>query len=104
MRYDDPAFEIDWPLPASVISEKDRSWPTSWTLPPEAAGTALDAPDGYLTSPALGPHARRARRRRRAGSSANSSNARLSSSRIGCCARSTEASHPTAARARAITV
>jgi dTDP-4-dehydrorhamnose 3,5-epimerase len=27
IRYDDPAFGIDWPLPASVISEKDRSWP-----------------------------------------------------------------------------
>ena len=27
VRYDDPAFGIDWPLPASVISEKDRSWP-----------------------------------------------------------------------------
>jgi dTDP-4-dehydrorhamnose 3,5-epimerase len=27
VRYDDPAFAIDWPLPVSVISEKDRSWP-----------------------------------------------------------------------------
>jgi dTDP-4-dehydrorhamnose 3,5-epimerase len=27
VRYDDPAFGIDWPLPVSVISEKDRSWP-----------------------------------------------------------------------------
>ncbi len=26
-RYDDPAFGIDWPLPVSVISEQDRSWP-----------------------------------------------------------------------------
>ena len=25
LRYDDPAFGIDWPLPVSVISEKDAS-------------------------------------------------------------------------------
>ncbi|MBI5667974.1 MAG: dTDP-4-dehydrorhamnose 3,5-epimerase [Chloroflexi bacterium] len=27
MRYDDPALKIQWPLPVSVISEKDASWP-----------------------------------------------------------------------------
>jgi len=27
VRHDDPAFAIEWPLPVSVISEKDRSWP-----------------------------------------------------------------------------
>ena len=27
VRHDDPAFAIDWPLPVTVISEKDRSWP-----------------------------------------------------------------------------
>lgn len=27
VRYDDPAFEIAWPLPVSVISEKDLRWP-----------------------------------------------------------------------------
>jgi dTDP-4-dehydrorhamnose 3,5-epimerase len=27
VRYDDPAFAIDWPLPISEISEKDRTWP-----------------------------------------------------------------------------
>lgn len=26
-RHDDPAFKIDWPLPVSVISDRDRSWP-----------------------------------------------------------------------------
>lgn len=26
-RFDDPAFAIDWPLPATTISERDRSWP-----------------------------------------------------------------------------
>lgn len=27
LRYDDPALAIDWPLPVSRISERDRSWP-----------------------------------------------------------------------------
>lgn len=27
VRHDDPAFAIDWPLPVSVISDKDRTWP-----------------------------------------------------------------------------
>jgi dTDP-4-dehydrorhamnose 3,5-epimerase len=27
LRHDDPAFDLDWPLPVSVISEKDRGWP-----------------------------------------------------------------------------
>lgn len=27
LRYDDPAFDLDWPLPVEVLSEKDRSWP-----------------------------------------------------------------------------
>ena len=27
IRYDDPFFAIRWPLPVSVISDKDRSWP-----------------------------------------------------------------------------
>jgi dTDP-4-dehydrorhamnose 3,5-epimerase len=27
MRYDDPAFGIDWPIGISVISEQDRLWP-----------------------------------------------------------------------------
>lgn len=26
-RYDDPAFDITWPLKVTVVSEKDRSWP-----------------------------------------------------------------------------
>lgn len=26
-RYDDPAFGIEWPLPLSVISQADSSWP-----------------------------------------------------------------------------
>jgi dTDP-4-dehydrorhamnose 3,5-epimerase len=27
LRYDDPAFAIDWPVPLTAISEKDRTWP-----------------------------------------------------------------------------
>lgn len=27
LRYDDPAFVIPWPLPITVISDKDRLWP-----------------------------------------------------------------------------
>lgn len=27
VRYDDPAFAIEWPLPVAAISDKDRSWP-----------------------------------------------------------------------------
>lgn len=26
-RYDDPAFAVAWPLPVSVISERDLAWP-----------------------------------------------------------------------------
>jgi dTDP-4-dehydrorhamnose 3,5-epimerase len=26
-RFDDPAFQIHWPLPAVAVSEQDRSWP-----------------------------------------------------------------------------
>jgi dTDP-4-dehydrorhamnose 3,5-epimerase len=27
LRYDDPAFAIEWPIDVQVISDKDRSWP-----------------------------------------------------------------------------
>ena len=27
IRYNDPAFEIQWPLDVTVISEKDKQWP-----------------------------------------------------------------------------
>lgn len=27
VRYDDPAFAVNWPLPVSIISDADRSWP-----------------------------------------------------------------------------
>ncbi len=33
VRWDDPAFGITWPLPVSVISERDRLWPDyRWEL------------------------------------------------------------------------
>jgi len=34
VRYDDPALGIAWPLPASVVSERDRSWPLLTTVHP----------------------------------------------------------------------
>ena len=27
VRFDDPAFGIDWPRPVEVIAAKDREWP-----------------------------------------------------------------------------
>ncbi|MCW9706755.1 dTDP-4-dehydrorhamnose 3,5-epimerase [Fodinibius salsisoli] len=27
IRWDDPAFNIQWPAPAEIVSEKDESWP-----------------------------------------------------------------------------
>ena len=33
VRYDDPAFGIEWPeMPTRIISETDRNWP-DWTTP-----------------------------------------------------------------------
>jgi dTDP-4-dehydrorhamnose 3,5-epimerase len=33
VRYDDPAFAITWPLPPTVMSEKDAAWPDFAALP-----------------------------------------------------------------------
>jgi dTDP-4-dehydrorhamnose 3,5-epimerase-like enzyme len=27
VRFDDPAFRIQWPLVATAVSEQDRNWP-----------------------------------------------------------------------------
>lgn len=27
VRFDDPAFSIQWPLAATMVSEQDRNWP-----------------------------------------------------------------------------
>jgi dTDP-4-dehydrorhamnose 3,5-epimerase len=27
LRYDDPAFKIEWPLPIADLSVKDQNWP-----------------------------------------------------------------------------
>ncbi len=37
IRHDDPAFNIRWPLPVTVISDKDRGWPDFGQAPAEAA-------------------------------------------------------------------
>jgi dTDP-4-dehydrorhamnose 3,5-epimerase len=34
VRCDDPAFAIEWPLPLTVISEKDKTWP-DFSDPPQ---------------------------------------------------------------------
>ena len=34
LRWDDPALDIDWPLPAAVISSKDAAWPLLETAAP----------------------------------------------------------------------
>jgi dTDP-4-dehydrorhamnose 3,5-epimerase len=31
VRYDDPAFGIDWPLPVAIIADKDLAWPAFTT-------------------------------------------------------------------------
>ena len=33
LRYDDPTFGIEWPLPVSEISEKDAAWPLLELIP-----------------------------------------------------------------------
>jgi dTDP-4-dehydrorhamnose 3,5-epimerase len=38
MRFDDPAFDFDWPLPVSVISDKDRGWPDFVPARPMGSG------------------------------------------------------------------
>lgn len=34
VRWDDPAFSIEWPLPVAILSQKDRSWP-DWEVESE---------------------------------------------------------------------
>jgi dTDP-4-dehydrorhamnose 3,5-epimerase len=49
VRHDDPAFAIEWPLPVSVISDKDRSWPdfvaTAYAASPGRHGQAVGQAD-----------------------------------------------------------
>jgi dTDP-4-dehydrorhamnose 3,5-epimerase len=33
VRYDDPAFGIDWPIPVEVVSAKDKAWPDLARVP-----------------------------------------------------------------------
>ena len=50
LRYDDPALHLDWPLPVSVISAKDRAWPLigdpAQHVRSSFSGFASQAPDG----------------------------------------------------------
>ena len=41
VRFDDPAFSIEWPLPVSVISDKDRAWPDFFEPAAPLAGPAV---------------------------------------------------------------
>jgi dTDP-4-dehydrorhamnose 3,5-epimerase len=41
VRYDDPAFGVEWPLPVSKISQQDKSWPL---LPAEDGASFRSAP------------------------------------------------------------
>jgi dTDP-4-dehydrorhamnose 3,5-epimerase len=45
VRFDDPAFGIAWPLPATVVSEQDRNWP----LTDSEAATAEKAPTNSMS-------------------------------------------------------
>jgi dTDP-4-dehydrorhamnose 3,5-epimerase len=42
VRYDDPAFGIEWPLPVEALSEADRTWPAfepkAWAATHREAG------------------------------------------------------------------
>jgi dTDP-4-dehydrorhamnose 3,5-epimerase len=38
LRYDDPAFDLDWPLEVTTISDKDRGWPEFSPVQPLRAG------------------------------------------------------------------
>jgi dTDP-4-dehydrorhamnose 3,5-epimerase len=37
VRYDDPAFAIQWPLPVTSISDQDRNWPLHDSLAKEGS-------------------------------------------------------------------
>jgi len=51
VRFDDPAFAIDWPLAPTVISDKDGSWPD---YEPEPALASISMP---TTNSETGPSA-----------------------------------------------
>lgn len=45
LRHDDPALKIHWPLPVSVISDRDREWPLlAPVAQPAEAGTSRLSP------------------------------------------------------------
>jgi dTDP-4-dehydrorhamnose 3,5-epimerase len=44
LRYDDPRLGLNWPLPVTEISEKDRDWPLLSEIEPEVARRMTVAP------------------------------------------------------------
>lgn len=44
LRYDDPRLGLNWPLPVTEISEKDRDWPLLSEIEPELARKMTVAP------------------------------------------------------------
>jgi dTDP-4-dehydrorhamnose 3,5-epimerase len=55
VRYDDPSFAIDWPLPLTEISKKDRGWPDFVeTLPMPQASNAVSSTSPLLSSGEVG--------------------------------------------------
>ena len=65
VRFDDPAFGIEWPLPVSVISDPDRSWPDFRAISPMKR-VLLTGASGFIghhcIAPLQGARLRRARR------------------------------------------
>lgn len=51
VRHDDPAFGIEWPLPVSAMSERDRAWP------PFGDGGCAGAPDLQIAGGGIPTHA-----------------------------------------------
>jgi dTDP-4-dehydrorhamnose 3,5-epimerase len=37
VRYDDPAFDIAWPVGVEIVSERDRAWPLRRVVGPEGS-------------------------------------------------------------------
>jgi len=48
VRWNDPAFNINWPLPAGPVSEQDRKWPDFSAKELGAFGLRTHHPAGGL--------------------------------------------------------
>jgi dTDP-4-dehydrorhamnose 3,5-epimerase len=51
VRYDDPVFAIDWPMPPAAISEKDATWPDFRQPGPSGGIDADEAVEPLSTAP-----------------------------------------------------